>query len=164
MPIYFKGLPVSGAVCPYSLEPRKLFSLFAPLVNHWEVHQWFCVGMLVWPSTTVGHHQICLDQDPKTWGWLVLHFDQPTINSYFIVHPSLFFCIPSCPWWSVSKPARHMCWYSGRAENQSGSIRTQLNQRLSSAEPWQPSDPCQVPGTPRVQRQYWSWNHEKHFK
>lgn len=47
LPIDFKGLPVSCTVGLQSLEPHKLFSFFAPLVNHREVHQWFFVKMLV---------------------------------------------------------------------------------------------------------------------
>lgn len=39
LPIDFKGLPVSCTVGLQSLEPHKLFSFFAPLVNHREVHQ-----------------------------------------------------------------------------------------------------------------------------
>lgn len=53
---------------------------------------------------------------------------------------------PCCPCWSVAMSELRTCWYSGRAGNPSGSTDTQ--QRLPTDEPWRPSDPRQVPGTP----------------
>lgn len=69
LPIDFKGFPVTCTVGLQGLDPNKLFSFFAPLVNHREIHWLFVCVMPAWLLSRVWHHQKRLDQSTKTQNW-----------------------------------------------------------------------------------------------